>query len=129
MSIHNDFEKVIHCFISTQLDDCNALCFGVSKASLSRLVQTAAARLLQGQREHVTPVLTSLHWLPLSFTIQFKMLLFANKALNGLTPPYLADLLKPFRPTRSLRSADRLLLVSPTSRLKQPGAFAVAPPG
>ena len=58
------------------------------------------------------------------------MLLFAFKALNGLAPPYLADLLKPYTPTRSLRSADRLLLVVPKSRLKQrgDGAFAVAAP-
>jgi len=58
------------------------------------------------------------------------MLLFAYKALNGLAPPYLADLLKPYPPTRSLRSADRLLLVVPKWRLKQRGdrAFAVAAP-
>ena len=61
----NDFEKVIHSFISTKLDYCNALYIGVSKASLSRLqlVQNAAARLLTrtGRREHITPVLASLH--------------------------------------------------------------------
>jgi len=130
----NDFEKVIHCFISTKLDYCNALYIGVSQASLSRLqlVQNAAARLLTrtGRREHITPVLASLHWLPVNFRIQLKMLLFAYKALNGLAPPYLADLLKPYTPTRSLSSADRLLLVVPKSRLEQRGdrAFAVAAP-
>ena len=33
----NDFERVIHCFISTKLDYCNALYIGVNKTSLSRL--------------------------------------------------------------------------------------------
>lgn len=130
----NDFEKVIHAFISTRLDYCNALYAGVSQASLSRLqlVQNAAARLLTGsrRREHISPILASLHWLPVSFRIDFKILLFAYKSLNGLAPTYLSDLLQPHVPLRSLRSADQLLLVVPRSRLKHRGdrAFAVVAP-
>ncbi len=41
---------------------------GISQASLSRLqlVQNTAARLVTGahQREHISPILASLHWLP-----------------------------------------------------------------
>lgn len=46
----HDFEKIIHAFISTRLDYCNALYAGVSQASLShlQLVQNAAASLLTG---------------------------------------------------------------------------------
>ena len=42
-------ECVIHAFISSCLDYCNALLFGISKSSLQKLqrVQNAAARLLQ----------------------------------------------------------------------------------
>ena len=41
------FETVIHAFITSRLDYCNALYFGVSQSSLTRLqlVQNAAARL------------------------------------------------------------------------------------
>ncbi len=61
----SDFERVIHAFISTHLDYCNALYLGVNQASLARLqlVQNVAARLLTGTRkhEHITPILASLH--------------------------------------------------------------------
>lgn len=64
-------ETVMHAFITSRLDYCNALYFGVSQFSLRRLqlVQNAAARLLTGtrKREHITPVLASLHWLPVHF--------------------------------------------------------------
>jgi hypothetical protein len=44
------FETVIHAFVTTRLDYCNALYAGVSASSISRLqmVQNAAARLLMG---------------------------------------------------------------------------------
>ena len=129
-----DFERVIHAFITTRLDYCNALYVGASQASLSRLqlVQNAAARLLTGTRtrEHITPILASLHWLPVSFRIDFKILLFVFKALHGLAPVYITELLKPHAPSRSLRSANQSLLVVPKTRLKSRGdrAFSVAAP-
>lgn len=85
-----DFEKVIQAFISSRLDNCNALYVGIEHSQPNRLqiVQNAAARLLTGtkKREHITPVLSSLHWLPVKFRINFKILLFVFKSLNGLAP-------------------------------------------
>ena len=85
------FETVIHAFITSQLYYCNALYFGVSQSSLTRLrlVQNAAARLLTGarKRELITPILASLHWLPVHFRVHFKILLFVFKSLNGLALP------------------------------------------
>nr|XP_061839065.1 uncharacterized protein LOC133621161 isoform X1 [Nerophis lumbriciformis]XP_061839075.1 uncharacterized protein LOC133621161 isoform X1 [Nerophis lumbriciformis] len=130
----HDLEKLIHAFISTRLDYCNALYVGISQASLARLqlVQNSAARLLTQtrRREHITPILASLHWLPVRYRIHFKLLLFVFKCLNNLAPTYLSDLLQPYCPTRSLRSADQLLLTVPDTRLKLRGdrAFAVAAP-
>ncbi|CAJ1051395.1 uncharacterized protein LOC117829052%2C partial [Xyrichtys novacula] len=78
------FETVIHAFVTSRLDYCNALYFGVSQFSLSRLqlVQNAAVRLLTGvrKREHITPILASLHWLPVHFRVHFKFLLFVFKS-------------------------------------------------
>lgn len=86
-----DFEMIIHALITSHLDYCNSLYYGVSQSSLSRLqlVQNAAARLLTGtrRRNHISPVLASLHWLPVHFRVHFKILLFAFKSLNGLAPP------------------------------------------
>lgn len=41
------------------------------------LVQNAAVRLLTGVRryDHITPVLSNLHWLPVHYRADFKMLL------------------------------------------------------
>lgn len=128
------FETVIHAFVTTRLDYCNALYFGVSHSSIARLqlVQNAAARLLTGTRkfEHITPILSSLHWLPVHFRIHFKLLLFVFKCLNGAAPLYLSELLCPYNPARSLRSADQLLLSVPRTSRKLRGdrAFAVAAP-
>lgn len=59
-----DLEKLIHAFITTRLDYCNALYVGISQASLARLrlVQNSAARLLTQtcRHEHITPILASL---------------------------------------------------------------------
>ncbi|TKS65252.1 RNA-directed DNA polymerase from mobile element jockey [Collichthys lucidus] len=106
------FETVIHAFITSRLDYCNALYLGVSQSSLARLqlVQNAAARLLTGthKREHITPILASLHWLPVHFRVHFKILLFVFKCLNGLAPPYLSVLLRPYTPARCLRGSGRM---------------------
>ena len=75
------FETVIHAFVTTRLDYCNALYVGVSGSSIARLqmVQNAAARLLTGtcKHEHISPILASLHWLPIQFRIHFKMIFFS----------------------------------------------------
>ena len=129
-----DLETVIHAFINSRLDYCNSLYVGLDQSLLHRLqlVQNAAARLLTGKRKknHISPVLASLHWLPVSFRIDFKILLFVFKALNGLAPQYLSELLHCHAPTRALRSANQLLLVVPKTRLKTKGdrAFGVAAP-
>ena len=51
-----------------------------------QVVQNAAARLLSGVRkfQHITPTLAALHWLPIWFLIDFKVLMLTYKALNGL---------------------------------------------
>ncbi|XP_028272710.1 uncharacterized protein LOC114443003, partial [Parambassis ranga] len=128
------FEILIHAFITNRLDYCNALYYGLSQASLAQLqlVQNAAARLLTGakKREHITPILKSLHWLPIPFRIDFKFLLFVFKSLHGLAPQYLSDMLQPHCPARSLRSADQSLLVVPkTQRIRRGDrSFSVAGP-
>ena len=128
------FETVIHAFVTTWLDYCNALYVGVSGSSIARLqmVQNAAACLLTGTHkyEHISPILASLHWLPVQFRVHFKILLFAFKFMNGLASPYLSELLHPYLPTRSLRSDDQLLLSMTKSKRKLRGdrAFAVSAP-
>ena len=54
-----------------------------------------------------------LHWLPVEQRIQYKLLIQVYKALNGLAPEYIADLLQEYVPTRELRSAGAHLLLEP----------------
>lgn len=127
-------EKVVHAFVSSHLDYCNVLYLGVSQASLSRLqlVQNSAARLLTGskRREHISPVLIKLHWLPIRYRIQYKALLYVFKSLHGTASEYVADLISRCQSSRSLRSNDQLLLVVPRSSLKCKGdrGFSFAAP-
>lgn len=117
----NDFERVIHAFVTSRLDYCKSLYVGLDQSSLRRLqvVQNAAARLLTGKKrhDHISSVLASLHWLPVKFRIQFKVLLIVFKCLNGLAPSYLSKLLQPHTTVRALRSSNQLLLAGPRSRL------------
>ncbi len=56
--------------------------------------------------DHISPVLSTLHWLPIKHCIDFKILLIIHKALNGLAPQYLSELLSQYSPPRPLRSQN-----------------------
>ena len=127
-------ETLIHSFVSSRLDYCNAILFGLPDSTLDRLqyVQNSAARVLTRTRrwEHITPTLKRLHWLPVNFRITYKLLLLTYKALHNQAPQYLTDLLDDYTPALNLRSADLELLAVPTSNRKKLGdrAFSVAAP-
>ena len=55
-------------------------------------VQNAAARLVTGakRRDHITPVLQQLHWLPVLRRIEFKIACLVHQSLSGRTLTYLA---------------------------------------
>ena len=127
-------ETLVHAFISSKLDFCNALLYGLPQSVIDRLqyVQNCAARLVTRtwSSEQITPVLHKLHWLPVRQRITYTILLLTYKALNGMAPNYIADLLQPYTPTRQLRSSSKNLLVTPKSNLKFYGdrSFQVAAP-
>ena len=108
----NAIKTLTHAFISSRLDYCNVLYYGVTEGLLSRLqsVQNAAARLVTGmaRREHITPVLRQLHWLPVRQRVMFKLATFVHRSLSGTAPTYLSDECRLTTSVggRSLRSAD-----------------------
>jgi len=127
-------EQLIHAFITSRLDYGNALLYGVPDSQLKRLQRIfhIAARIitLTPSSHHITPILESLHWLPIQQRIKFKILLLTFRSLHGLAPSYLADLVLPYVPKQSLRSENQLMLTIPKTYLKTLGdrAFSSAAP-
>jgi len=130
----NACETLVHAFITSKLDFCNSLMYGLPKIYMQKLqhVQNAAARLVScsKKQEHITPILRNLHWLPVEQRIVFKILLLTFKALHNQAPSYLCDLLDRYVPSRALRSSSQNLLVKHTYRYKTYGkrAFSCAAP-
>ena len=124
----DDAGRLTHAFITSRVDYCNALLTGVPKKVINklRLVQNAAARVLTNTKkfDQITPVLKSLHWLPIDFRIDFKVLLLVFKSMHALAPTYINDLLLNYVPARALRSSDSLQLSVPRSRTKIYGEAA-----
>ena len=115
-------KTVMQSLVMSRLDYCNALLIGIQQDLIAKLqrLQNSAARIVSRTRkyEHITPVLIKLHWLPIKFRIQFKVLLLVYKALNGLAPKYIKELLVPYKHRRHLRSEAKGLLDEPRTRLK-----------
>ena len=92
-------QSIIHAYVTSRLDQNNSLLGGTTKELLNKLqrIQNAAAKIITGgkKHDHVTPLLKTLHWLPLSKRCIFKILLLVYKALHGNGPEYFKDLLKP----------------------------------
>jgi len=69
--------------------------YGISYTLFGRLQSIhAAARLVTGawRRDHISPVLKQLHWLPVRRRVEYKLAVLVFKSLRGQTPPlYLAE--------------------------------------
>ncbi len=110
-------EMLIHEFMTSMLDYCNTLLGGCSARLINKLqmVKKAAARVLTRtmKDDHICPVLSTLHWLPIKHRVGFKILLITFKALNGLAPQYLSELLSHYSPPRPLHSKNSGHLIIP----------------
>jgi hypothetical protein len=103
--------------VGSKLDYCNSLLHGVSKQRVKRLqiAQNSAARLVTRtkKRDHISPVLRELHWLPVEQRIEHKLLSLTYQASNNAAPEYLNELVEPYVPGRVLRSGSKKLLCVP----------------
>ena len=91
-------EKLMHAFVTSRLDCCNAILYGLPEMQIKRLQRMLhiAARILTltPSSHDIQPVLVNLHWLPVTQRIDYKILLLTFKALHGLAPSYLSELLE-----------------------------------
>ena len=127
-------EALVHTFVTSRLDYCNSLYLGIPQNQLERLqrIQNCAARLVtdSGAREHITPELQTLHWLPVKQRVIFKVLLIVLKSTHNLTPPYLSQLINVHVPSRRLRSSNQNCFNTPFTRssFMKNCAFSIAGP-
>ena len=88
-----------YALVMSRVDYGNALLFGLPEMQLHTLqmIQNSAARLVTGThgRDHITPVLFKLHWLPVRYRIEFKLLVLVYQAVHHLGPAYLTSLVTP----------------------------------
>lgn len=89
LSSFKDAKTLVHAFITSHLDYCNALFIGPTLKAITRLQYilykccNSAARVLTHSfiSTHITPILLNLHWLPVVSWIKYKMIMIIIKCL------------------------------------------------
>ncbi len=114
--------QLIISLVMSKIDYCNCLFYRMSEENFHKLqlVQNHAARLVTkaDKRANSLSLLKELHWLPIKQRVSYKVALMVFKCLNDESfPVYLKELITVYTPTRTLRSADKCLLVKPKMNL------------
>ena len=115
-------KTAVNSLVTPHLDYGNALLYDKNGKYLRKLqvAQNLAARLIKRLRKHdrITHIRKELHWLPISFRTELKLLNMTWNALNE-APFYISNLLrKQPQQTINLRSNGNNLLLQPKSTNK-----------
>ena len=116
-------KKLVVALLFSRLDYCNSLLVNLPDTAIKRLqtIQNHASRLVlrKYKFESATPLLETLHWLPVKKRAEYKAACLVYKCLAGEGPAYLSDRLKIYTPARALRSSrDKTKLVEKRTRTK-----------
>ena len=129
-------KTLVHAFISSRVDGCNAVLAGSPKAATDRLqrVLNAAARVVSGTHKFdrgLTHLLHfELHWLDVPRRIQFKLGVTVHRCLQGNAPQYLVDCCKSTMPAALLcKSTPAHRAPSPSLQFRPSGVFCCRPDG
>ena len=110
-------KKLVSAFVLSRLNYCTSLFAGLSNDKITKL-QRIRLVLKQSKRQHISPLLKDLHWLPI---IDYKVALLCFKCLNNNAPVYIKDLFVPYTPARMLRLSSSNLLSTPRVSSKKYG--------
>ena len=116
-------ERVVNAIIISRLDYCNALLYGTSAvniARLQRIYNTAARLIMRSPRsDRATPLLGELYWWPIVCRVDFKLLVFTYlQSHTQRRSSVLCELVCPYQPTKTLRSANNNMLEVKRTRTK-----------
>ena len=120
--LDNDTTKLlVNSLILSKMDYCNSLLHGIPSNKLQSLqrLQNICVRIITRTKkfDHITPHMRDLHWLPVDFRVQYKIILLVYKA-HRMGPGYLADITPLHIARRCLRSEDLHRITVPSSRTK-----------
>ena len=115
-SLPDDGAWTVACSIVTsQIYYSNSLYAGMSASNYKKLLQRvgniSAQVVLQLRcRDHITPALVQLHWLPARHRVTFKIATITFNLLKFHRPSYLYQFVQPYTSSRNLRSLNQNLL-------------------
>ena len=91
---------LVHAFVTSRIDHCNAVLYGSSVYLLDRLqsVLNSAVRLILNAPKFSrisSTILDELHWLPIERRIRYKIALLVRHCIAEMAPEYLVELCRP----------------------------------
>ena len=127
--------ELIHAFITSRIDYCNSVLYGMPDTIISDLqrIQNTAARILRKCGDHNYPsinLLKKLHWLPVRQRITYKIVILTFKAYHKTAPQYTHDLITPRKYNKAVRSNNSFALIVLMIKVKHYGkrSFSYATP-
>ena len=118
-------QTLVHALIIGHIDYCNSILYGLPAKQIAKLqwLQNSTARLIFKipRFYHISPILCTLHWLPVEFRIHFKIIIITFKATHGQAPVYLQEVInKREEKSCNLRScAMGIMLQTPKTLTKK----------
>ena len=127
-----ELAQTLACMILSRIDYCNAMLHGAPSYSIKKLqrVQNNAARIVleAPRRSHASPLLKTLHWLPVQQRIEYKVALLMFKVRSTSTPSYLRRLIQDAEHGHNLRSTTTSLCQPFTTTTFAKRAFRCSAP-
>jgi len=116
----NSTHAAVRALILSRLEYCNSLLYGTSTKNLHtiQLLQNQAARLIykKPKSTHTSPLIQSLHWLPVPRRIEYKNAVLTYQCISKQAPSYLCNLLQIRQSLYNFRSSSSVVLNTPRSR-------------